>query len=329
MRLPKHPQNVLLRPLNEILGTPANVRLLRAQALSAVSLTSGELAKRAQLGRTSIYPALDQLERAGIIEFVGAGSQRQVQIRDRHPLARALRQLFQTEARRFEELIATLRELLTELPLRPISAWAEVRAQHAQSAYTIRLFFVARPEEVESLIDALNSRLAAVEQRYDVHIAVTGLTRTELRTGYSAETNTLGEVMLLDGVPPLALLESRSASKTTLRSHDEHDVRSRRLALAVATKIKRDPGLIDLAEDRIKRRAAKASPGERRELAEWMRVLSTMSPGRLRRFLVEDSERAARLRQSLPALNVLSRAERDAVVKSRTDADAIAAVTRR
>ena len=331
MRRPRHPQNQLLRPLNEILGTQANVRLMRALALSAVSLTSGELAKRAQLGRTSIYPALRELERAGVIEFVGAGSQRQVQLRERHPLARVLKELFRAEARRFEELIAALRELLVELPLRPMSAWADERAQDAQNEDTLRLYFVARPQELEDLTDYLNARLAKVEQAYDIHIAVNGLTRSELETLYGQQGNTLSEAALLDGVPPVALLEPsrQEATKPTPKSHDEHDARSRKLALAIATKIKRDPGLIDLAEDRIKRRSGKASPGERRELTEWMRVLSTMSPARLRRFLLEDSERAIRLRQSLPALNLLSPAERDAVIRSHTDADVIAAVTRR
>ena len=325
--MPKRPQNPLLRPLNEILGTQANVRLMRALALSTTSVTSGELASRAQLGRTAIYPALRALERAGVIEFVGAGSQRQVQLRDRHPLAGGLKELFRAEAGRFDELITALRELFGQPPLRPMSAWAD---EGAQSVEALSLYFVARPEDLEKLTDYLNLRLADVERTYDVHIVVNGLTRSELETLHRTQGSTLSEVTLLDGVPPVALLEaSRPRAKPTLKSHDEHDARSRRLALAIATKIKRDPGVIGLAADRIKRRADKASPGEQRELIEWMRVLSTMSSARLRRFLLEDSQRAVRLRQSLPALNLLSAAERHAVVRSQTDADVIAAITRR
>jgi DNA-binding transcriptional ArsR family regulator len=331
MTLSKRHENQLLRPLNEILGTQANVRLMRTLALAGTSVTSGELARRAQLGRTSIYPALRELEGAGIIEFVGAGSQRQVQLRERHPLAGRLKELFRAEAGRVDELITALRGLLVEPPLRPISAWLEETAEGVQSVDALRLYFVARPEERESLTDYFNSRLAEVERAYDVHIAVHGLSRSEFETFYRTHGNTLSEVILLDGVPPIALLERARprAHRSTLTSHGEHDARSRKLALAIATKLKRDPGLIGLAEDRIKRRADKASAGERRELAEWMRILSTMSPARLRRFLLEDSERAIRLRQSLPALNLLSPAERDAVIRSQTDADVIAAVTRR
>lgn len=329
MPLPKRPENQLLRPLNEILGTQANVRLMRALALSATCMTSGELARRARLGRTSIYPALRELERTGTVEFVGAGSQRQVQLRDRHPLAQRLKDLFDAEARRFDELINALRELLVEPPTRPMSAWADETAEGAQSVDALRLYFVARPEELDKLADHFNLRLPDVERAYDVHIVVGGLTRSELETSYGAQPGALSEVILLDGVPPVALLESSrpKGSKPAHKSHDEHDARSRRLALAIATKIKRDPGLIDLATARIKRRAEQASPGERRELTEWMRLLSTMSAARFRRFLLEDSERATRLRQSLPALNLLSPSERQAVIRSQTDADVISAVT--
>ena len=331
MRRPHHPHNQLVRPLNEVLGTSANVGLLRALALSVVPLTSGELAKRAELGRTSIYPALRKLERAGIIEFVGAGSQRQIQLRHRHSLARALKHLFRAEANRFEALIAALRALLQELPLHPLSAWVDGRPQDERNDGTLSLFFVARPEDVEPLTDHLNARLSKVEHAYDVHIAVNAFTRSELETQFGAHTEALNEATLLDGVPPVALVKPSRPSPTrqTLRSHAEHDARSHRLALAIATKIKRDPGLLRLAEDRIKRRASAASPGERRELTEWMRILGTMSPARLRRFLVEDSPRAIRLRQSLPAMYLLSPKERDAVIRSETDADVITAVTRR
>ncbi len=331
MRPPKHRQSRLLQPLNEILATEANVRLVRVLTLSRTSLTSGEVAKRAQLGRTSIYPALRVLERAGVVEFVGAGSHRQVQLRDRHPLAGALKALFGAEGRRFDDLIGALRELLRDLPLRPISAWVDQKPHRDLGDDTLTLYFVARPEEVEELVDSLDSHLAKVESEYDIHVAVHGLTRSELEALPGAQVSMLDETILLAGVPPTALLApTRSAAaKTPRASHDEHDARSRRLALAIATKIKKDPGLIGIAHDRVKHRARKASPGERRELAEWMRLLSTMSPARLRRFLLEDNERAVRLRQSLPALNLLSPAERDAALRSQTDSDVIAAVTRR
>lgn len=331
MRPPKQSQSRLLQPLNETLGAEANVRLLRVLALRNTSLTAGELAKRALLGRTSIYPALRELERTGVVEFIGAGARKLVQLRERYPLSRNLRELFRAEARRFDALTIALRELLSALPRAPISAWIDPGGENHESTDTLTLYLVARPQELGTATDYLNDRLADIERKYDVQVVVHGLLRSEIETLHVPPLTTLNNVVLLGGVPPGALLgRSRpAADRSTLASHGEHDARSRRLALAIAAKIRRDPGLIAIAEDRVKRRARKAGPRERRELTEWIRILSTMPPARLQRFLLEDSERATRLRQTLPGLNLLSPVERDAVVRSQTDADAIAAITDR
>ena len=326
MRPTKNRQNRLINPLNEIFGTQANVRLLRVLALQNTSLTAGELAKRASLGRTSTYPVLRELERVGVVEFIGAGPRKLVQLRAGYPLSRILKKLFRLEAGRFDALTSALRKLISGMPRSPISAWVGREGEDPESAETLTMYVVARPEELNELTDYLNERLEDLERKHDVHIAVHGITPSELETLH--RTQSIDPVVLLGGVPPVALWQrSRSTARTsTIGSHDEHDARSRRLAVAIAAKIRRDPGLIALAKDRVKRRAREASPRERRELAEWIRILSTMSPARLRRFLLENSERAVRLRQTLPALNFLSPAERDAVMRSQTDAEVVAAV---
>ena len=325
----KNNQNRLINPRNEIFGTQANVRLLRVLALQNTSLTAGELAKRARLGRTSIYPVLRELERVGVVEFIGAGPRKLVQLRAGYPLSRILKELFRVEAGRFDALTSALRKFMSGMPRSPISAWIDREGEDPESTETLTMYVVARPEELNELTDYLNERLEDLERKHDVHIAIHGIMPSELETLH--RTQSIDAVILLAGVPPVALLErSRSTARTsTIGSHDEHDVRSRRLAVAIAAKIRRDPGLIALAKDRVKRRAREASPRERRELAEWIRILSTMSPARLQRFLLENSERAVRLRQTLPALNFLSPAERDAVMRSQTDAEVVAAVSDR
>lgn len=331
MRPPKEHQDLLAHPLNEIFGTEANVRLLRVLALQNTSWTAGELAKRAMLGRSSIYPALRELEGVGVVEFIGAGARKLVQLRRDYPLSRTLRELFRAETRRFDALTIALRELVSTMPRASISAWIDRGGENLESTDALTLYVVARPEELDTLTDYLNERLGDVERKYDVRIAVHGLMPGELKTLNRTPLITLNRVVLLGGVPPVALLErSRStAKKSTIASHDEHDARSRRLAVAIAAKIRRDPGLIAIAEKRVKRRAREASARERRELMEWIRILSTMSSARLQRFLLENSERAVRLRQTLPALNFLSPVERDAVMRSRTDAEVVAAITHR
>ena len=64
----------------------------------------------------------------------------------------------------------------------------------------------------------------------------------------------------------------------------------------------------------IASRLENASPQERRELTEWDSLLGTMSITRLRRFLTDNSERAARLRQTMPFAFLLTPGEREELV---------------
>lgn len=330
MRPPRRPQSALRAPLNAILGTESNVRLLRVLTLAGTSIAAGELARRARLGRTSVYPALESLEAAGIVEFVGTGAQRQVILRKRHPLAGALASLFRAEGQRVEDLISALREIFESLKPRPIAVWAEGPglADKDQSGDAISCYVLADPKSLPLLIDQISERLGRVEKMFDVRLEVHGITRSELEVRARSHVEAMRDAIGLAGVPVTALAPrpTRARSTPSFESHEVHDVRARRLAVAVGAKLKWDPGLTRLARQQLARRAKKASPQERRELQEWARILATMSPGRLQRFLVEPSERATRLRQTLPALGLLTPAERDAVLASTSDAEARAAV---
>src|SRR5215470_19489585 len=114
----------------------------------------------------------------------------------------------------------------------PISAWIDRGGEDPESAETLTLYFVASPEELNRLTDYLNERLQDLERKHDVHIAVHGIMPSELETLHRRQP--IDPVILLGGVPPAALLQrSRSTATTsTIGSHDEHDARSRRLAVA-------------------------------------------------------------------------------------------------
>ncbi len=329
MRNPRRPQSPLQAPLNTILGTEANVRLLRALVLAGTPLGAGELARRAQIGRTNIYPALAVLERTGVIEFVGAGARRLARFRAKHPLARALRALFRTEEQRLGSLAAALRGTLKELSLRPLAAWLEEAVD--PSSDTMRLYVVSDPQSLTGIVDTVNDGVTTIERSFGVHLDISGLTRSELEARPKAELERLRDAILLAGVPPTALAsEERTKSvDVRLRSHEDHDVRARRLAVAIAAKLKSDPGLVRVAKRQVRTRIKVASSREQRELKEWVRILDTMSNARLQRFLLEDSERAIRLRQSLPGLGLLTQTERETVLASSTDEEVRAAVARR
>jgi DNA-binding transcriptional ArsR family regulator len=315
------PQNALRVPLNDMLGAEGNVRLLRILSLARTPLAAGELAQRAELGRTSIYPALDSLERAGIVTFVGAGAQRQVAFRTQHPLARPIVELFRAEERRLRDMLAALGEVARGLKPRPIGVWVEGLSDPLDDI--VACWVLGDPKTLTQLTDAFSQQLGPIEREYDVHIEVHGTTRSELAKRVPPEDgDVLDDAVVLAGVIPRHV---KDANEDRTKDHDAHDTRARRLAIALAAKLKRDPGLVRAARSQIAERLNNASPGEQRELREWERILA-LSPARLQRLLTDPGERATRLRQTLPALGILSPAERDKVFRARTDDEARQAV---
>lgn len=329
---PRRSQNPLLTPLNRILGTEANVRLLRALTHARTPVAAGELARRARLSRTNIYPALAALERTGIVEFVGAGARRQVRFRSKHPLSHALLHLFTAEERRVESLTAELCKTLDEASPRAISLWLEDWGEDGvETNDSAALYVLADPKSLTGILDSVSESIATVERAHGINLEIRGVTRSELESWSRTAKERLKEAILLYGVPPTAFAskEQRLSRGQRLQSHDDHDARARRLAVAIAAKIKSDPGLVRIARQQIKKREKVASAREVRELKEWSRILATMSNARLRQFLVEDGERAKRLRQTLPGIGLLSPAEREAVLASASDLEARAAVLER
>jgi hypothetical protein len=315
------PQSALGAPLNDMLGAEGNVRLLRILSLARTPLAAGELAQRAELGRTSIYPALESLERAGIVTFVGSGAQRQVAFRTAHPLARPIVELFRAEARRLRDMLAALGEVAKGLKPRPIGVWVEGLSDPFNDI--VACWILGDPKTLTQLTDAFSQQLGPIEREYDVHVEVHGTTRSELAARVPPEEgDVLDEAAVLAGVIPRHV---KDVDEDRTKGHDEHDARARRFGIALAVKLKRDPGLVRAARSQIANRSKDASPGEQRELREWERILA-MSPARLQRFLTDPGERATRLRQTLPALGILSPAERDRVLRARTDDEARRAV---
>lgn len=314
------PQSALRAPLNEMLGTEANVRLLRVVALAGIPLGAGELSQRAQLGRTGVYPALATLEQAGIIEFAGAGSTRQVKLRKAHPLAAPIVALFRAEAQRIESLVGELRTTFAKVSKVVTSAWLKDQQYQTESGDPdmMTCYIVADPRSLPHVVDRIEEHLTKIERAFQVHIEVVPLARSEVSSRVRSES--LDDVFLLAGVPPRALV--KQATQRTIRNqimHGDHDTRARLFAQAIAAKLRHDPSIVRRMRANIVARSKKASEQEQRELKEWLRIVSTMSPAKLQRFLVDDSERAVRLRQSLPALGLLTPDEREEILSGRSE----------
>jgi hypothetical protein len=99
------------------------------------------------------------------------------------------------------------------------------------------------------------------------------------------------------------------------RRHDWIDERSRALHEAVAERLRDDPQLVSRALVRLDDWERWAEPQALPAIREWRQLLSAASLSELLALLVEDSEKANRLRQSSPFVDVLPQDERLAIFR--------------
>jgi DNA-binding transcriptional ArsR family regulator len=315
-------QSALRAPLNYILGTEAHVRILRVLSETENPLSISRLADRSMLAISGVSKALSSLEEAGIVEYIGAGARRPVQLRPSHPLADAVHAIFRAERSRFDKIIAELKRAARLITPPPRSAWIEgpvvSGSDRIEDALIVGILTGAR--ELDRSLASWEDAIEDIERAQDVSVEIHGRTAADLIAATHEEREALRRALPILGAPPLEIIKSSALPKRKSTvpsrpfSHAELDARARALATAVAERIRADPGIVEQARAQIDTRMMIAAPGEQRELREWKRILRTMSLPRLRRFLTENSERANRLRQTFPFTGVIGAEEREALI---------------
>lgn len=305
MRRPANPQEPLRTPLNEILGSPGSLRVLRVLAFSEQLMGRAQVARRAELNPSGVRRTLDRLAELGVVETVGSGRNRAVRLRERHPLYTALRSLFAAERDLFERTIAELRRQIVAAGIAAKAVWIE--SPEARSPGTIDVGALADPQDLERVVAALQCLAEAVEERLRMHFVVHGYTDAD-RLAAGDQWRRLEQVTLLHGWIPAGW---RREGGGPITAHAGLDSRARRLAEAIAEILPNDPSLADRAREWIDQRLAASTDGRGTPaLREWRRILTQLSISQVQALLSEDTERADRLRQSLPFVEVLSPSER-------------------
>jgi len=95
--------------LTRILGTEANVRLLRELSRHGGQLSAPSLVARTGLAKTSVWAGLASLAAMGILSVAGTGRARLYSIRADHALRVPLDALFDAEETRFQDILAAIR----------------------------------------------------------------------------------------------------------------------------------------------------------------------------------------------------------------------------
>lgn len=116
-------QSALRYPLTIILGTDANVRVLRELSRHGGMLSSPLLADRSGLARASVWSALGPLEGIGIVSSEGTAKTRLYRLNDRHPLAKSVQALFEQEALRYSDIRAAVTHAVSTARPNALAAW--------------------------------------------------------------------------------------------------------------------------------------------------------------------------------------------------------------
>jgi DNA-binding transcriptional ArsR family regulator len=303
MRPTANPQSALRNPLNHILGTEANIRVLRVLAERSMPISAAELSRRTQLQRSTVSRSLKLLDELGVIHFSGVAPKAQVVLREPGLLSKALRQLFKAERSRFDALMDGIRTAASKL--RVISVWIgpTIGLGIDRIGDPVPLYILDRPDLVALNAQLLRQSLERLERRIDVTFDINEVTVADFGTSIGPES--LEGTTLVVGIPPLDLFQKVTKAgreRRNISSHSQHDASALQRGRRIAAAIKHDPTLVEKARQYIEKRSQVASPGERRELLEWLRVLKHGSPAAIRKLLTDSSPRATRLRQTLPFL---------------------------
>ena len=293
-------RSVLRYPLDEVLGSEAQVRLIRVLVHDVEApLSVADAARLGGLTPAGARKALQRIEESGLVERVGSGRAQKWGLKKDRTIIEALRRLFVEEQQRYEGFIARLQRAV-ELP--------EVRA-----AWVERLpKSVSEPAQISAVIEVgaiiwmqeeLRSRLIELEREFDLIVEVSVFTRADAPTpGPNA--------VLLWGAEASYTQEVRRPVQT----HAEADQRSLLMAKIIAELIRSDPSLIKRAMQHLNHLIHEGQGTATADAAEWRQLLEAYSPERLRDLLVSTSSRAERLRQSSPFFAVLTPSERDRLV---------------
>lgn len=311
MDKPDNRYSSLKTPLDNILGSKGHVRILRQLSETDNPMSHSELLDRTSLSRQGVYDVVRRLVETGILKYVGSGKQQQVKLRQEYPLTDFIRHLFNTEKKRFEDLIQRLKEEIKNLYTKPKSAWIFGKVAIGSDEYgdPLRIALLGDVVTTDKITDQFRDQLydSDIEKQFDVTIEISGFTLADL-DHKSLENRE--EIILLWGPNPHHYLEGSKGKKEIKRTHQDFDKQSLIDSKAWTELLKTHPEIIQRTIHYLENRISQTNSGEKKELQEWKHILESMSFQRLKKILESDSERSTRLRQSLPFWPVLKDSER-------------------
>ena len=291
-------QNVIRYPLNELLGTPASVRLMRVLAEEVIGpIGASEAAEMTGLTLAGARRALVKLTKTGFVQSLGGRRSKRYVLRESDPITNTIRELFRNESKRYQVLRTQIREALENLH-EIQAAWID--SPPTQVGKPLQIGILSDSRSLAYLGEQVRKRLAEIEREFDVII--------EIRTFSQADA----PEAFLEGAELLAGYIDTGISSSD-RTHAERDERTARYSSTIAKILDSDPSLIKRASRYLEFLLEEDQGSASHDLREWHDILTRYSVQRIKDFLVSETPRAKRLMQSSPFFAVLDSDERDKI----------------
>ncbi len=300
-------QNPLEFPLNHVLGRESHVRILRLMTDQIEPIGVTLIADTVGLTKAGARKAVGSLLKSGIIQEYGSERQRQYSLRSGDGLPVAIISLFEAERKQFSRLGTRIRASVDALTVFPRSVWMENRIH--DNPMVLEIGFWSAVRDVATIKSSLRKALYAVEAEFNLTIELEGYTDAELPVMHA------DNVSLVFGHLP----ENESERQQSTLSHRDVDQRADVWARQLTRLVRNDPTLVTRATRWLENRLAEGVGTATQDLDEWLNILKTYSKQQLLQFLVSESSRSHRLRQSSPFPAVLDREQIALLNKSGED----------
>lgn len=222
MRPPARRYGALAQPLDDILGTPARVRVLRVLDRTTGPHAVVSIAKETGLTHNAVLGAVAVLTRAGMVTERSLGSRLVYALNPDHPFAAPLGQLFAAERDRRQAIRRAVEEWADAQPAALLAVWLFGSVARREDTFRsdIDLAVVAAGRtDARRFADALGDALAPVAARHWLRPNVLAYDGTEIlrlpRTDPGMWKNLTRDVIPLHGPKP-NVLRSHLEPQSTL-----------------------------------------------------------------------------------------------------------------
>ncbi len=265
-------------------------------------LATSDIAKRAGLTVPGAQKSLGKLLRSGFICRVGGGRKHQYEIRRSDRLMQIAIELFQSEKKRYERLLSSIKKEIKNLTPPPHTAWIQAIPQEIDEPLILGLLHETL--YLTECANYLRTGLDGVEKDFDLTIELEGYTKADI------PDLELDSITILFGVVPNITTGSTRQRAKNAMTHRQKDGQLKLMSRRLAHIIQQDASIVRRAKDHIDRLLKEDQRAATGDIMAWRNILDAYPIQRLVRFVTSSSERARRLRQSNPFFAVLNSEER-------------------